>query len=124
MSATPGAIENRYARYAKKFVNDTGAPDTADATLAAALAGCARPPDPDEYPAIRGHIATYLDGKAAGLRDLRAALLERAESYSGDARKFSDMPSKPGVLTDSESKRYAIMYRTIAGELRKVAASL
>ena len=56
--------------------------------------------------------------------DAKARLKNRAESYSRDARHLSDMPSKPGVITDSESRRYSIIYRTVADELRKVAASL
>jgi hypothetical protein len=57
----------------------------------------------------------------------RAQLRKSAESYASDARKFSDMPrllAADDPLSEEDCKRYAAMYRTIANELRKVAAEL
>lgn len=55
------------------------------------------------------------------------ALRDRAESYAMDARKFADsVRLAGGPLTGSveSDQRYALIYRTVAGELRKVAASI
>ena len=48
-------------------------------------------------------------------------LRQRAESYSSDARKFRD--GIPGVSA-GDGALYALTYRIVADELRKVAAEL
>ena len=121
------AREHRNMRYAMKFVNESSAePDNAN--LAAVLASCGRKPEPGEYPFIRRHVHTFRDGRARERRDVKGELLDRAESYASDARKFADMNSTDihaeRYVSPEDCKRYAAMYRTIAEELRKVAASL
>ena len=121
------ALHQRYAKYAVKFVNDSGGAMPTDMNLDRVLAGCVRPAHPEEYAAIREHVNTYLDGREARGRDVRAALRERADSYASDARKFADMRrlgQTTDVLTGEDCQRYATMCGAIAEELRKVADAL
>jgi len=118
-TAIEEAIQNRYAKYAVKFANDAPGMMPTDARLAEVLAGCARPPKPEELPAIRQLLNTYLDGRESKGRDTRAALLERAEFYATKAQQFAG-PEHAG-----EAQRWYIAYnRDMARELRQVAASL
>jgi hypothetical protein len=119
-SAIEEAIQNRYAKYAVKFANDAPGMMPTDARLAEVLANCARPPKPEEFPAIRQLLNTYLDGRESKGRDARAALLERAEAYASKARQFTG----PEHGSDGEARWYIAYNRDMAGELRKVAASL
>jgi hypothetical protein len=52
-------------------------------------------------------------------------LRERAESYASDARKFGDAEKlgRP-IMGAGEDARYAVMYRIVAGELRKAAEQI
>jgi hypothetical protein len=125
---TGEATQRRYQKYAVRFVLDAApGEDASAANLARVLGGCVRPPRPFEYPAIRMHVDTYRMAQMSGADAVRDTLRDRAESYASDARKFADMPKlgqTSDVLTGEDCKRFAAMYRTIADELRKVAASL
>jgi len=60
-------LEARYRKYAVKFVVDTeGMLEATDANLKAALAGCARVPDPWDYGPIRRHVGLYRAEQQAG----------------------------------------------------------
>ena len=117
------ALQRRYQGYAVRFVLDCGkdgcAPANAeptDANLALTLGGCVRAPKAEDYPAIRLHVDTCRMGLMSGTDAVKDVLHDRAESYARDAARFADM--------GGENERWAPMYRTIADELRKVAASL
>lgn len=52
----------------------------------------------------------------------RTMLLERAESYARDSRTFGDSIKLGRPLPDAE--RWQLVYRIVADELRKAAASI
>jgi hypothetical protein len=58
--------------------------------------------------------------------EVKARLVERAESYWQDAKKFRDYAKIHGkpMLSEAEDANWASVYFVIAEELRKVAASL
>lgn len=113
-------------RYAIRFDLDAGrGEEPTDASLTDVLSRCVRAPTPDEYPAIRAHLDTYRMGKMSAAAAVRDKLAGLAESYSRDARRFHDAAilMQP-VTSKEEDTRNANLYSAIAGELRKVAASL
>lgn len=58
-------------------------------------------------------------------RDARQKILERAESYARDARRFALAPivGEP-IISERDDAYWARIYRTVADELRKVAEQL
>jgi hypothetical protein len=113
--------------YAVKFTIDTPTLDPTDANLAKTLAGCARPPHPEDYPQIRLLVDFWRDTRASAAAAVVETLLTRAQSYTEDSLKFSGM-LRPGTqldpLTENDARRYADIDRILADELRKTAAAL
>lgn len=62
-------------------------------------------------------------GQAAG--DVARVLGERAESYAADSARFADAGrlGQP-IVTAGDDANFAVMYRVIADELRKVRTAL
>ena len=84
------ALDRRNSGYAAKYVNDSDQEPT-DANLKRVLARCVRAPRPEDYPAIRHHVAAFrvTRGEADGRpRVYRQDALDVVNSHPGMGAAF------------------------------------